>query len=129
MRRRQSNLKQLSQPQLSQPNRLHQQSAYYQPKSTLSHRRFGAVASAFVETWAHHRVLLLRQLLLAIVMLIAMFGLSVLQASEPATDKAPAVSLPDQVVQIDAMIKEVWDAYELTPSRNASDSELSLIHI
>ena len=113
MRRPQSNLE-----------RLQQQSAFCQPNTELSSRCCSAVASTFVvQTRATRRALLLHQLLLAIAVLVAMFGGSVSQAAEPVTDKAPAVSIPDQVVQIDAMIKEVWDAYDLTPSRNASDSE------
>jgi len=113
MHRRQSNLK-----------RLQHQSAFCQTNTELSSRCCSAVASTFVvQTRATRRALLLHQLLLAIAMLVAMFGFSVSQAAEPVTDKAPVVSIPDQVVQIDAMIKEVWDAYDLTPSRNASDSE------
>ena len=118
MLRRQSSLK-----QLPRTKRLHQRSADDQPKSAISSRRWSTVAFAREDIWAPHRVLLLSQMLLAIGMLVAMFGLSVSQATEPASGKSPAVSLPEQVVQIDAMIKEVWDAYELTPSRNASDSE------
>ena len=119
MRRRQSHLQ-----QLNQLNRLHQHSAFCQLKIAVSSGRLSAVAATFVvKTMAQQRALLLHQLLLVIAILVVMFGFSVSQASEPSTDKAPAVSLPDQVVEIDAMIKEVWDAYELTPSRNASDSE------
>ena len=119
MRRRQSHLQ-----QLNQLNRLHQHSAFCQLKIAVSSGRLSAVAATFVvKTMAQQRALLLHQLLLVIAILVVMFGFSVSQASEPSTDKSPAVSVPDQVVEIDAMIKEVWDAYELKPSRNASDSE------
>lgn len=120
MRRYQSNFK-----QFSQLRRLNQRSAFfYQPEiaGNSLHRCAGASALV-VETMAHHSTRLLSKKLLVLAMVLAMFGFSVSNAAEPVTDKSPAVSAPDQVVQIDAMIKEVWDAYGLTPSRNASDSE------
>ncbi len=75
-----------------------------------------------VETKAS-RLRLVLTLCPALTMMLTMFGCSVLHATEPASESSAGVNLPEQVVQIDAMIEEVWDAYELTPSRNASDSE------
>ena len=52
---------------------------------------------------------------------IAMVFLVMSIASLQATDRGPEP--PRQVVQIDSMIKEVWEAYGITPSRDATDEE------
>lgn len=46
-------------------------------------------------------------------------------AVEPDPDKqvAPNGGVPQQIAQIDKMIAEVWDAYQITPSKPATDSQ------
>ena len=62
-----------------------------------------------------------RMKLIGLAFVIAMMFLVMSIASLYATDKAP--DAPRQVAQIDSMIKEVWDAYGITPSRDATEEE------
>jgi len=111
-------------PQLfSRLRRFQKQADFCLPGPELNFQRSCMVAFTLVVESKAWRVRLGGKLLLAFVMMLAMFGLSVSQATEPVSDRSPAVSVPEQVVEIDAMIKEVWDGYDLSPSRDASDSE------
>ena len=44
-------------------------------------------------------------------------------AAEPDKQDEGEREISPQITQIDSMIKEVWDAYQITPSRPATDSE------
>ena len=59
--------------------------------------------------------------LIGLASFIAMMFLALTIAIVKATDRGPEP--PRQVVQIDSMIKEVWEAYGITPSRDATDEE------
>ncbi len=111
MRRRHSNLHRFSQP------RWLRQQPVCCPSGAAGNSEHWIVETKISRLWFR------LTLFLSVVMTIAMIGWSVVRAAAPATDRSPEPRLPKQVAEIDAMIKEVWDAYQLTPSRNATDSE------
>ncbi len=66
-----------------------------------------------------------KNLLSMIVLTIGSWAASSVLAVEPTPDKQVDTdsAISRQVTQIDKMISEVWDAYQLTPAKPATDSE------